>query len=96
MELKNSKESMKSSRSEDIERAVATRTISLESQIEIWKGKVTQANIELNQLQEKYMLALQEHEEDMKRTALNVQTLENRLNKTRTDEMTQTGKYLNF
>eukprot|EP00111_Clytia_hemisphaerica_P011566 TCONS_00034001-protein len=91
-ELKNTKESMKSSRAEDIERAVATQTITLESQIEIWKGKVTQVNIELNQLQEKYMQALQEHEDDMKRTALNVLTLENRLNKTRTDEMTQTDE----
>ena len=62
-----SAESIKSSA--DAERAVSSKIVGLESQLEIWKGEVMAKDIELNQLHEKYTECL--HNENLNQQEIN-------------------------
>ena len=60
-------ESIKSSA--DAERAVSSKIVGLESQLEIWRGEVMAKDIELNQLHEKYTECL--HNENLNQQEIN-------------------------
>ena len=60
-------ESIKSSA--DAERAVSSKIVGLESQLEIWRGEVVAKDIELNQLHEKYTECL--HNENLNQQEIN-------------------------
>lgn len=62
-----SAESIKSSA--DAERAVSSKIVGLESQLEIWRGEVVAKDIELNQLHEKYTECL--HNENLNQQEIN-------------------------
>ena len=60
-------ESIKSSA--EAERAVSSKIVGLESQLEIWRGEVIAKDIELNQLHEKYTECL--HNENLNQQEIN-------------------------
>ena len=62
-----SAESIKTSA--EAERAVSSKIVGLESQLEIWRGEVMAKDIELNQLQEKYTESL--HNENVNQQEIN-------------------------
>jgi len=75
------------------QRAVSSKTIGLERQVEIWKEKLNSKENELHSLEEKYICILQNeqnHQQDLTRLTTRTIELENRLNRPKNEGSCQT------
>ena len=96
-ELEEAQLNADAAKTADAERVVSSKIVRLESQLEIWKGEVMAKEIELNQLQEKYMVCLQNenlNQQEMNRLTDTIGQLDAKqrvANRILTDASTQTG-----